>query len=97
MTTEQHAAGAATRQGGTTNGMGVGGFVTGLVGLGLSWLIPLAGIVLGVLGVVLGGVGVSQGRRRGAPTGLATAGVVLGALAIVAAVVVVWAVTASLT
>ena len=69
-----------------TNGVGVGGFVTGLLGALLSWF-PIAGIVLGILGIVLGGVGISQGRRNGTPTGLATAGVVLGVLAIGIAVV----------
>jgi hypothetical protein len=49
--------------------MAVAGFVTGLLGLALSWIIPIVGIVLGVLGVVLGGVGISQGRRTGARRG----------------------------
>ena len=78
MTTEQP----------SSPGMGVAGFVTGLVGLGLSWVIPLLGIILGVLGIVLGGVGISQGRRTGGKTGLAVAGVVLGALAVVAIFIV---------
>jgi hypothetical protein len=41
--------------------------------------------VLGALGIILGGVGVSRGRKAGSPTGLATAGIVLGALAVVVA------------
>ncbi len=88
MSTEQHSptAPAGGRQGST--GMGVAGFVTGLLGLLLSWF-PLAGIVLGALGVVLGGVGISQGRKAGARTGLATAGVVLGALGVVIAIILV--------
>jgi hypothetical protein len=77
--------------------MGTAGFVTGLVGLGLSWVIPIVGIVLGVLGVVLGGVGISQGRRAGGKTGLAVAGVVLGALAIVVAILIVAAVVSTTT
>jgi hypothetical protein len=77
--------------------MGVAGFVTGLVGLLLSWLIPIGGIVLGALGIVLGGVGVSQGRQAGGRTGLATAGIVLGALAVVVAIVVVAAVVDATT
>jgi hypothetical protein len=70
-----------------SNGIGTAGFVTGLLGLVLFW-VPIVGLVLGLLGVVLGGVGISQGRRRGAPTGLAVGGVVLGALAIVLFLVV---------
>ena len=66
----------------SSNGVGVAGFVTGLLGALLSWF-PLAGIILGLLGVVLGGLGMSQGRKSGERTGLALAGVVLGALALV--------------
>jgi hypothetical protein len=62
--------------------MAIGGLVTGLVGLLFSWL-PIVGLILGVLGVVLG----SLGRKRSGSTGVATAGVVLGALAIVASIV----------
>lgn len=79
----------ATPGGSSSNGMGVAGFVTGLLGLLLSWLIPIGGLVLGALGIILGGVGVSQGRKAGGRTGLATAGIVLGALAVVVAIVVV--------
>ena len=66
----------------SSNGVGTAGFVTGLLGALLSWF-PLAGIPLGLLGIVLGGVGMSQGRRSGQKTGLALAGVVLGVLALV--------------
>ena len=88
MSTEQHSptAPAGGRQG--SNGIGVAGFVTGLLGLLLSWF-PLAGIILGALGVILGGVGISQGRKAGVKTGLATAGVVLGALGVIVAIVLI--------
>ena len=66
---------------------GLGGFVCGLVGLALSWLIPLLGVVLGLLGVVLSGVGVSRSRTAGGGKGLSVAGVVLGVLALVVAVI----------
>ena len=88
LTTEQHSPQHAAPSTGRSNGLGVAGFVTGLLGALLSW-IPIAGIILGLLGVVLGGVGVSQGRRTGSPTGLAMAGVVLGVLALVVAIVLV--------
>jgi hypothetical protein len=64
------------------NGMGVAGFVTGLLGLLLFW-IPVLGIVLALLGVCLGGAGISSGKRRGASTGLAIAGLVLGLVALI--------------
>ena len=88
MTTEQHSPAQAPVSAGKNSGVAVAGFVTGLLGALLSWF-PLAGIILGILGVVLGGVGRSQARRTGAPTGLATAGIVLGALAVVIAVALV--------
>jgi hypothetical protein len=57
--------------------MGVAGFVVGLVGLLLFW-IPFLGFLLSATGVVLSGVGMAQGRKTGAPTGLAIAGLVCG-------------------
>lgn len=39
-----------------SNGMGVTGLVTGIVGACLAW-VPGLGLVLGVLGVVFGGIG----------------------------------------
>ena len=95
MSTDQHPTNApSTGEQGSTNGLGVAGFVTGLLGALLSWF-PIAGIILGLLGVVLGGVSASQGRRTGSKTGLAVAGVVLGALAIVIGVVLIVAVASS--
>src|SRR4051794_12259553 len=83
------------RPGARGNGTGTAGFVCGSAGLVLAGLIPLLGVVLGVLGVSLGGVGLSRARARGSGRGLSVAGVVLGALALVAAVVF-WAVYARL-
>ena len=50
----------------------------------MSWLIPLLGVVHGLLGIVLGGAGLT--RARGAGKALPAAGVVLGVLAAAAAV-----------
>src|SRR3954447_1534691 len=60
-----------------SNGMGVGGFVTGLLGLIFCW-VPWLGVLLSVVGVVLSGVGISQGKKKGAGIGLAVAGLVCG-------------------
>ncbi len=59
------------------NGMGIAGFVTGLVGLVLFW-IPLIGLLIAGAGIVLSAMGMSRGRRTGASTGLAIAGLVCG-------------------
>lgn len=73
------------------NGLGVAGFVTGLLGLIFCW-VPALGIVLAVLGVILGGVGIATGKKKGAPTGLAIAGLVLGIIALIPAFVIMSAV-----
>lgn len=71
-----------------TNGVGVAGFVCGLLGLILCW-VPVLGLVLGVLGVILGGIGIGIGRKSGAGTGLAVAGLVLGIISLVPAILVI--------
>ncbi|MGY1618374.1 hypothetical protein ACI797_16665 [Geodermatophilus sp. SYSU D00691] len=70
------------------NGLGVAGFVTGLLGLIFCW-VPALGILLAVLGVILGGVGIATGKKKGAPTGLAIAGLVLGVIALIPAIVII--------
>ncbi len=74
-----------------TNGLGTAGFVTGLLGLLFCW-VPALGIVLALLGVIMGGVGISSGKKKGAPTGLAIAGLVLGVIALVPAIIFISAV-----
>ncbi|MGY1618348.1 DUF4190 domain-containing protein [Geodermatophilus sp. SYSU D00691] len=65
-----------------SNGIGVAGFVTGLVGLVLCW-VPWVGLLLGLTGIALSAVGISQGKKKGAPTGLSIAGLVCGIIAII--------------
>jgi hypothetical protein len=64
-----------------SNGIGVAGFVCGLVGLILCW-VPWFGMLLGLVGVVLSGIGISQGKKKGASIGLSIAGLVCGILAV---------------
>lgn len=65
-----------------SNGLGIAGFVCGLLGLVLFWF-PILGLLLAVIGVILGGTGISAGRRDGSGTGLAIAGLVLGLVALI--------------
>ena len=74
-----------------SNGLGTAGFVTGLLGLLFCW-VPALGIVLALLGIIMGGVGISAGKKKGAPTGLAIAGLVLGVIALVPAIIFISAV-----
>src|SRR4051812_5197427 len=65
-----------------SNGIGVAGFVCGLVGLVLCW-VPWVGLLLGLVGIALSAVGISQGKKKGASTGLAIAGLVCGIIALI--------------
>src|SRR4051812_32226539 len=73
------------------NGLGVAGFVLGLLGLIFCW-VPGLGITMAVLGVILGGVGIATGKKKGAPVGLAIAGLVLGIIALIPAIIIIAAV-----
>jgi hypothetical protein len=75
-----------------SNGLGTAGFVTGLLGLIFCW-VPVFGIVLGILGVILGGVGISSGKKKGAGTGLAIAGLVLGLISLVPSIIIIAAIS----
>ena len=71
------------------NGFGVAAFVLGLFALLLSWTV-LGGIVLGIPAVIFGLLG--RGRvKRGEATngGFSVAGIVLGALGVVFAIVLI--------
>jgi hypothetical protein len=70
-----------------SNGIGTAGFVTGLLGLIFCWVFVF-GLVLGLLGVILGGVGISSGHKKGAGTGLAIAGLVLGLISLVPSIII---------
>ena len=73
-----------------SNGLATAGFVLGLLGLLGSWIpvLNIFGIVLGVLGVVLAGVGLAKSKKANAGKGLAIAGIVLGALAVIFAILI---------
>ena len=68
-----------------TNGQAVAALVLGIVGVVLFWTIWL-GVILGTLAVVFGTLGRSKGKQGASNQGLATAGIVLGIVAIVASV-----------
>ncbi len=75
------------------NGVGLAALIVGIVTLVLS-LIPFEGY-LGVVAIILGVVGLSRVRRRTATNrGAAITGIVLGALAVVVAVL--WTIVAAL-
>ncbi|MGH3823087.1 MAG: hypothetical protein ACRDRA_09690 [Pseudonocardiaceae bacterium] len=65
-----------------SNGMGVTGLVTGIIGACLAW-VPGLGMILGILGIVFGGIGLyyaSQGKATN--KGMSIAGLVLGIFAV---------------
>lgn len=73
-----------------SNGLATAGFVLGLLGLLTSWIpfLNIVGIVLGVLGVVLAGVGLAKSKKVNAGKGLAIAGIILGSLAVIFAILI---------
>lgn len=83
-------AAAATGAAQGSNGLATAGFVLALLGLLGSWipLLNVVGILLAVIGVVLAAVGLAKSKKVGSGKGLAIAGLVLGGLAILVAVVI---------
>jgi amino acid transporter len=72
---------------GPKNGLGISALVTAIIGLVFCWTV-VGGVVLGVLAAILGIVGYSRAKRGQATNaGIAIAGVVLGALAVIASLV----------
>jgi hypothetical protein len=60
-----------------TNGMGIAGFVLGLLSVLLA-LAPGLGFLVGIVGIALSGLGRSRtARAQGMATGLANAGLIL--------------------
>jgi hypothetical protein len=77
--------GAPQQQG--NPGIAVAGFVVGLIGLLISWLF-VVGLIVCVIGLILSIMGRRQAVERGAPTGLATAGLVCSIVGLVIAVII---------
>jgi amino acid transporter len=68
---------------GPKNGLGISALVTAIIGLVFCWTV-VGGVVLGVLAAILGIVGYGRAKRGQATnTGVAIAGIVLGALAVI--------------
>ncbi|RBY96314.1 hypothetical protein DQ237_10715 [Blastococcus sp. TF02-8] len=80
MTTQQSS--TPSVQGGQ-NGLAIASLVTGIVGVVFAFLFAIIGLALGIVSVALGGVA----RRNGDRSGRTTAGIALGAVAIVGAIV----------
>ena len=77
--------GAPQQQG--NPGLAVAGFVVGLIGLLISWLF-IVGLIVCIVGLILSIMGRRQAVERGAPTGLATAGLVCSIVGLVIAVII---------
>ncbi|MGH2662450.1 MAG: DUF4190 domain-containing protein [Actinomycetota bacterium] len=71
---------------GQTNGLAIAGMVCGILGVVLFW-IPYLGIILGILGLVFGFLGRNRAvQLGGVGQGMAMAGIVTGAVAVVAGI-----------
>jgi hypothetical protein len=68
---------------GPKNGLGIAALVAAIVGLVFCWSV-FGGVVLGVVAVILGIIGYGRAKRGQATnTGVAIAGIVLGARAVI--------------
>lgn len=66
-----------------SNGVAVGGMVTGIIGLVFGW-VPVVGFILGAIAVILSGVGIRNANSKNATgRGMAVAGLVCGILAVI--------------
>jgi hypothetical protein len=66
-----------------SNGVAVGGMVTGIIGLVFGW-VPIVGFILGAIAVILSGVGIRNANSKNATgRGMAVAGLVCGILAVI--------------
>ena len=69
------------------NGLGIAALIVAILGLVFCWTV-IGGIVLGVVAIIIGIVGRGRAKRGEATNGgLAIAGTVLGALAVIASLV----------
>jgi hypothetical protein len=82
-----HSSHSIVVQSARSNVLGVAGFVTGLSGL-IFFRVPALGLILGSLGVILGGAAYSAARKAGSSNGLAIAGLVLGIVSLIPAIIV---------
>jgi amino acid transporter len=64
------------------SGLGVAGFVLGLVGILFFW-IPVIGLILGILGIIFSILGIRRSKKRG----LAITGLVLSIVGLLLAVI----------
>ncbi|HEY1574145.1 MAG TPA: DUF4190 domain-containing protein [Pseudonocardiaceae bacterium] len=65
-----------------SNGVAIGGMVTGIVGIVFGW-VPIIGFILGAVAVILSGVGINNANKKHATgRGMAIAGLVCGILAV---------------
>ena len=52
--------------------MGAAALVLGIISIVMSWISPLIAVILGIIGIILGAM-----AKKKAPSGVATAGLVL--------------------
>jgi hypothetical protein len=69
-------------------GLSIASMVLGIVALVPIIPIPFSGTVVAIVGLILGVVGKKQLKDAGAPTGMATAGIVMSIIALVLSVIV---------
>ena len=61
----------------------VAGLILGIASIAVGWLIPLAGFICGLVGVILSPSGMSKARAAGHPTGVGVWGLVLSIIGLI--------------
>lgn len=77
----------------STSGMSVSSMVLGIVGIVFVWA-PFLGVICAILGIIFGGIGISQTKKNPNLTGrgMAIAGLVCGIIGIAVWVIVIAAI-----
>ena len=86
--------GSPVRSKGQVPGLAIAAFVLGLLGALLFW-VPGVGLILGILGLTFGLSSRGNAKRGGTASWQATAGAILGGLAVLASIAVIVAALAS--
>ncbi|MBR5714718.1 MAG: DUF4190 domain-containing protein, partial [Clostridia bacterium] len=74
---------------GSSKGISIAALVCGIVGIVGAWfpVICYFALIIAIVGIVLGAIGMKKAKENNEPTGLATAGLVLGIIGTALAVI----------
>ncbi|NLW85485.1 MAG: hypothetical protein GXY38_01280 [Planctomycetes bacterium] len=71
----------------TGRGLMIGGLVLGITSVVFGWLVPLLGVIAGVIGIIISPMGIKRARKWTRPTSVGTAGLILSIIGVVWSVI----------